>query len=281
MPANPRVRADNVQGTITDNPLTNVATTMNSAGLANLPAISSQHAVLVLDPLRSAGAPEIVIVTAHTGAATSATITRGAYGTTARQHASGTLWVHAPTVEDFIRIVAASSDITDPYRGQLAYDRVLDKFIARNQSDAWQDVVALGAWQTYTPTLTATTTNPTLGTGAIQTGRYTRMGRTIMGRVFIQFGSGGGAAAGSGNYIVSLPVAARSSAADTIQTIGGGAVFDNDVSAYYLIEVHTPTAGGTTTNLAVETATLVTNSSPFTWAASDFISFDFMYEAAA
>ncbi|HKZ19275.1 MAG TPA: hypothetical protein VJQ57_04125, partial [Acidimicrobiia bacterium] len=93
MPSGPRIRTDNVFGTTTDNPLTAGATTMNSAGLANLAAVSSAHAIIVLDPLRADGAPEIVVVTAHTGSATSATITRGAYGTSAREHASGTLWV--------------------------------------------------------------------------------------------------------------------------------------------------------------------------------------------
>ena len=39
---------------------------MNSAGLANLGAVSSAHALVILDPLRTAGAPEMVIVTAHT-----------------------------------------------------------------------------------------------------------------------------------------------------------------------------------------------------------------------
>lgn len=92
-----RIRSNNVFGTTTDNPLTAGATTMNSAGLANLAAVTgSNTAIITLDPGRVAGAPEIVIVTAHTGSATSATITRGAFGTTARQHASGTAWEHAP-----------------------------------------------------------------------------------------------------------------------------------------------------------------------------------------
>lgn len=117
-----RLYDNNVQGTTTDNPLTNVATTLNSAGLANLSAVSSNHAVIVLDPLRTAGAPEIVIVTAHTGAATSATISRGAYGTAARQHASGTLWVHPVTKDDLIQVLTSSTRPSDQYEGQLIYE---------------------------------------------------------------------------------------------------------------------------------------------------------------
>lgn len=97
-----RSRTAFLSGTITDNPLAAGGTTINSAGLASLPAIASPViAVLVLDPTGSAGAPEVVYVTAHTGAATSATISRAAEGSTARAHASGISWVHGPTLNDF------------------------------------------------------------------------------------------------------------------------------------------------------------------------------------
>lgn len=137
MPSGPRIRTDNVFGTLTDNPLTNVATTMNSAGLANLAAVSSAHALAIIDPLRSAGAPEMVIVTAHTASATSATITRGAYGTTARQHAQGVLWVHAPSIEDAIRIVTSSTRPSDPYEGQVAYETDTNRWAGYDGS-TWQ-----------------------------------------------------------------------------------------------------------------------------------------------
>lgn len=137
MPSGPRVRTDNVFGTTTDNPLTNVATTLNSAGLTNLAAVSSAHAVIILDPLRASGAPEVVIVTAHTASASSATVTRGAYGTSARQHASGTLWVHAPTREDFIQILTAATRPSDPFEGQLIYETDTDRYQTYTGS-AWR-----------------------------------------------------------------------------------------------------------------------------------------------
>lgn len=92
-----RVRNNNVQGTLSST-MSAAGTTINSAGLANLEAISStEHAAIVIDPGRTAGAPEIVYVTAHTGSATSATISRGKEGTAARAHSSTEDWVHAPT----------------------------------------------------------------------------------------------------------------------------------------------------------------------------------------
>lgn len=80
-------------GTITDAPLLVGATSVNSSGFASLPVVSSPDIMYItLDPDASAGAPEIITVTAHTTSATVATVTRGSQGTTAREHAAGTVW---------------------------------------------------------------------------------------------------------------------------------------------------------------------------------------------
>jgi hypothetical protein len=97
-----RVRTGFLGGLIEDNPLTSGATTVTSAALATMPVIgSTQHMAVVLDPDGMAGAPEVVYVTAHSAAATTATIARGQEGTTARQHDRDILWVHSVTVKDY------------------------------------------------------------------------------------------------------------------------------------------------------------------------------------
>ena len=140
-----RVRASGVQGTITNNPLLVGATTMNGAGLADLPAIgATQFAAITLDPLGTAGAPEVVWVTAHTASATSATIVRAREGTTARQHASGTAWVHGPTPADYLTVAAAASLPSGgglPYIGESAYqyDGTNDEGLwLRNTAGQWR-----------------------------------------------------------------------------------------------------------------------------------------------
>ena len=140
-----RVRASGVQGTITDNPLLVGATTMNSAGLADLPAIgATQFAAITLDPLGTAGAPEVVWVTAHTAATTTATIVRAREGTTARQHAAGTAWVHGPTPADYLTVAAAASLPSGgglPYIGESAYqyDGTNDEGLwLRNTAGQWR-----------------------------------------------------------------------------------------------------------------------------------------------
>jgi hypothetical protein len=107
-------------GTITDNPLGSGATTVNSAALAALPALTgSDFFWAVLDPEASAGTPEIVKVTAHTAAATVCTVTRGQQttqgGSAARSHVSGTKFIIPATPNDFDdlphRLMTAKGDL--------------------------------------------------------------------------------------------------------------------------------------------------------------------------
>lgn len=88
-----RARFNLVSGTLSG-ALTNVATSMSSAGLANLGVIdSTNHAAITIEN-------EIVWVTAHTGGATTATILRGQEGTSAAAHSSAVAWQHGPTALD-------------------------------------------------------------------------------------------------------------------------------------------------------------------------------------
>lgn len=222
MPSGPRIRTNNVFGTVTDNPLTAGATTLNSAGLADLAAVSSAHAVIVLDPLRSAGAPEIAVVTAHTASATSATVTRGAFGTTARQHAAGVLWVHAPTIDDAIRILTSSTRPSDPYEGQMIYETDTDLYSGYDGS-AWRTVARLGGWSSYTPTLTQS--------GAVtKTSTYTKynqVGKTVTANAYLTI-TGTGTAANA--VKIGLPVAAAATAATVI---GTGYILDTSANLLY------------------------------------------------
>lgn len=276
MPSNPRVRNNNVQGTLTDNPLTNVATTMNSAGLANLEAIATEHAVITLDPFRINGAPEIIVVTAHTGAATSATITRGAYGTAARQHPSGTLWVHAPVTEDFLAIVTSGTRPSDPYRGQLIFETDTDKIVGRSVADAWQQVCDLGAWDTYVPS----NVNITIGNG-VQTAFWTRVGRLVFVRYQLVWGS---TTSFGGSISIGLPVASIGGAitmpgsawildAGTRHFVGGALPGQNAAGA--------STAHAMITHSESGNSGIVNATNPMTWVTTDTLGARFCYEAAA
>ena len=279
MPSGTRVRSNSVFGTISDNPLNSISTTMNSNQLVLMPAITSGHAVVTLDPLRQHGDPEIIIVTAHTAASTVATITRGAYGTVAREHPFGTVWVHALIDEDTIEILTSGSRPTDPYRGQMIFETDTNKYVARSVTDAWIDAVPLGAWQDYTPTITATTLSPTLGAGAVIAGKYTRVGRIIFGNVRIKWG-GAGLAQGSGTYRISTPVVAVTPGAVPGFVVGSAYGFDSNTSNLETFVSIIETGVTTGISMAWSGGLLVGGGSPWNWDSNDEITLNFQYEAA-
>lgn len=87
-----RARFNLVSGTLSGT-LTNVATSMSSAGLSNLGVIdTTNYAAITIEN-------EIVWVTAHTAAASTATILRAQEGTAAAAHGL-VAWQHGPTVLD-------------------------------------------------------------------------------------------------------------------------------------------------------------------------------------
>lgn len=130
------------------------------------------------------------------------------------------------------------------------------------------------AWETYTPALTASTTNPTLGTGSSVSGRYGQVNKIVCGQGQINFGSAG-VSAGSGYYYVSLPIAAQS----TGKVIGQFQFYDSSAFAVYIGTLISDT---TTRSFMYynNPSSVTTNAAPFTWAAGDFIRYTFQYEAA-
>lgn len=275
MPSGPRIRANNVYGIISNNPLTAVATTYNSISLPLLPIVISSHAVVVLDPKRVYGDPEIVVVTTHTAASTVATIVRGQYGTSARSHPLGTAWAHVPVDEDWIEISTSITRPLDPYRGQMIYEYDTDKFVARSVTDIWQDVMPLGAWISWTPTL------GNLSGGTLQSAKYSRHGRTIFYRFkYVLAGAGVGT-----NPSFTLPVSANAEYNGQDIPIGHAAFADNGTATYpgVVIAATTSTvqfqafnAGGTYALGNAPTASV-----PFTWAINDYIYAWGTYEAVS
>jgi hypothetical protein len=139
------------------------------------------------------------------------------------------------------------------------------------------------SFASYTPALTATTTNPSLGTtGALAEGGYcqvgTGSGSLVRGRADIQFGSG--MSQGSGSYRISLPVAANTSRT-TFTVIGTASVYNGagggiKVGVVILVD-------STHAQVFIPAGApnhIIGSGLPGNWAANDSISYDFAYEAA-
>lgn len=138
-------------------------------------------------------------------------------------------------------------------------------------------------WNSYTPVLTASTTNPTLGSGSTSVGewRYMDNGDWIICQGKITFGTSG-VAAGSGTYQVSLPKAAGSFGASPIQ----GKALLRDSSASGFMNSNLLCNSGDTkldtycTQTSSGGANFTSNTFPWTWAAGDSITWSIIYPAS-
>lgn len=138
-------------------------------------------------------------------------------------------------------------------------------------------------WQAYTPTLTASTTDPTLGTGSSRIGRYRRVGRALQVYGSIQFGTSG-AAAGSGTYRVGLPFAVSNDTGSAYTPFGTAVGRDNSGSVSSVGVLQVLADGDTYTVVRYQTAagtgafTGFDNATPWTWANNDRIDFHGTFE---
>jgi len=133
------------------------------------------------------------------------------------------------------------------------------------------------AWETWTPALTASTTNPTLGTGSSATGRYGRIQKTVYGQGQITFGTSG-TNNGAGFYFVSIPITAQ--AAGSI--CGTYQAYDNSTATIDqgLLIMDTTSRMALYRNGTPGSVFLISGTVPWVWGASDFIRVQFQYEAA-
>lgn len=143
--------------------------------------------------------------------------------------------------------------------------------------------LASSVWQDYTPILTATVTNPTLGTGAVSTARYCRVGKQITYQGLIKFGTG--LNPGSGGYRVSIPVPVRASpfhvmgqgwannAAQTLVATMVTLLYQGLAPmSFNWVPLDTVGSAGSWGGM--------NHGTPFAWAAGDEIHWGIVYEAA-
>jgi hypothetical protein len=136
------------------------------------------------------------------------------------------------------------------------------------------------AWSTYAVALSATTTAPTLGSGAVTMGRYMQIGKFVRGYMSILVGTSG-FSNGSGDVWVSLPVNAKAPTASAFTIMGQGWYFDGSTSGMYLVVGDYISAGFMQVRYnGGASHPRLTYADPVTWANSDLISIAFAYEAA-
>lgn len=132
-------------------------------------------------------------------------------------------------------------------------------------------------WGTYTPTLTASITNPALGTGSTASGKFKVTDKVCQGWGQITAGSAG-TTAGSGTYRFSLPV----TPVGAVFVAGVAVLFDASTSTRYVGALQLDVSGPLT--FAVMTFNGMTTEwgsagGPIVLSTSDFIRVSYVYEA--
>jgi hypothetical protein len=180
-----------------------------------------------------------------------------------------------PLVQQSIIPCTSGTRPTPSHEGMHIYETDTDQ-MAKWNGVAWEYVA--GTRIDYTPTLSAVTTPPTMGTGNIRDGYYSRLpGSLIAYHFYIQFGTSG-VAAGSGQYLVSLPVNAVAAGigGSGQPAIGSAMIRDDSAGAIQAGHCYVPGTNLTSVAFYIENATTAHNV-PWTWAANDYISGTIVY----
>lgn len=177
----------------------------------------------------------------------------------------------------------SSTRPSSPSEGMTIYETDTD--LTRQYSgSAWEVVAHIGAWESYTPTIVTggAGTAWSIGNGTI-TGEYQRIGRAVIVRGEITFGST--SAYGTQFLAISLPISAVSTSTVNVPT-GVARYTDTSLGNPYAGTVaHLGTSGMRFHSLSVSATyglvETVTSTVPFAFASTDEIGFTFTYEAAS
>lgn len=145
---------------------------------------------------------------------------------------------------------------------------------------SWAVAASSGSASDHAPVLHAVTTNPTLGTGSVSEGQYATGGKIVQFSGRIKFGTSG-VSAGSGLYQIVLPVTSAFPSGATLEEVVGFAwLYDSSTGTIYVCAAELVSGGVLQFRTMISGGNVVADSVPFTWAASDQISFGAAYRAA-
>jgi len=174
--------------------------------------------------------------------------------------------------------VAALAYVPQPHPGMGVVLDTGDEYGRNAANSAWVIVRQVGP-TSYTPTFTANGGGLVLGTGGIAEAEYTVInGKMCHYRGTVKFGTSG-INIGSGQYLISLPFAS-SATLSTLYSAVGSFVARDSSGPTLLSGVTFVAASQTIASFINGTGGLVSNSSPFTWAINDALSWDVTYAIA-
>ncbi|MGW0795197.1 hypothetical protein [Streptomyces sp. NPDC002692] len=133
------------------------------------------------------------------------------------------------------------------------------------------------AWTAYTPVWTGSGSNPVLGANGTLTGRYMKIGRTVICHINLTTGSA--TTYGSGNYNFTTPFAAANAGASIVGTamLLGGSRWNGTINISPNASTLAPFFPISTTNVTTD---FMTPTRPETLAAGAQLRLTFVYESA-
>jgi hypothetical protein len=180
-----------------------------------------------------------------------------------------------PLLQQTIVPCTSGTRPSSPPNGMHVYETDTTRLMKWNSGlSAWEAVA--GSRQSFTPTLTASGTSPTIGTGAVRSGWYTYLpGGSVQYTFFIRAGTS--YSGGTGNYAINLPVASALPFGSTVHSsVGPLLMADSSASVFRVGSCFVDSSTGTL-GLVAESSTIVTNSAPWVWAVGDYISGSIIY----
>ena len=166
--------------------------------------------------------------------------------------------------------------------GQLDPIQLMRKIAElEDKINAMRTIEVGGVWQDYAVAWTAATTNPDIGNGLL-IGKYCIIGKTS--HVSIRLQARSTTTFGSGNYFLSIPIAAKNNGIG-FAYLGVGHIRNNGIASYpVIIQLEPYTNATKTTYIIVTTAGTTalywTPTAPFTFGNTDLFWMNLTYEIA-
>ena len=151
--------------------------------------------------------------------------------------------------------------------------RMLDDFDKRLKFQERLETPVIGDWTSYTPSWTATTTNPSIGNGTLS-GEYLQIGNIV--HVALTMRAGSTTTFGSGDWLFNYPVPPDTGNANIYQ-VGTSYAFDSGTRYFGFTQY-----AGSSKWTAVLSGNYVNSASPMVWSAAngDYLEVNFWYKAA-
>ena len=162
--------------------------------------------------------------------------------------------------------------------GQLDPIQLMRKIAElEDKINAMRTIEVGGVWQDYTVEWTASITNPDIGDGVLL-GKYTLIGKACT--LAINMIAGSTTTFGSGGWMFSLPFTTGIYASVNNNHVGSGIIRDVSPQTQYIL---TPTLNRSVTVIQYFrplNGSVITSTSPITWAVGDYLHFQITYEIA-